>query len=427
MYQEDIRIAIDVGSTKVCSAVIRRESHGEPELLALNVMPCDAMTRGDLVNQQAASEVIRASVNEASQQCDLNFKRAYIGIGGKHVRSFTGWGETTKFDFATGVTEHDVLTAVRSAAAENVQKLDHLLYATPINYRIDKNTNFRKPPIGMHPDILEVEAHLIVCDINHYEALFAAVEATGIEPIHGGATVIAEAEHLLSDYERTSGAVMIDVGGSDTEIAVYQEGKTVSVSSLPVGGFHFTNDIAFSYEIPFDNAEAVKLAAGTVDISSSERDTEIDPNKLTGSERVVDVEKALTKVSVSHLLRERIMDMAKLFKHRIMQAEELRDKEFYNLAFTGGGAKLDGFANAAKMAMGVRGKVDLRKPSGIKSLPESVSDPTMSGAICVMLRALDRIERDNHVAREPVPQPKPAPVAATTEQQTKGWRNIFRR
>ena len=37
MYNEDIRLAIDVGSSKVCSVVIRRDNYNEPEILAIDV------------------------------------------------------------------------------------------------------------------------------------------------------------------------------------------------------------------------------------------------------------------------------------------------------------------------------------------------------------------------------------------------------
>ena len=401
MFQEDIRLAIDVGSTKVCSVAVRRDSVGDPEVLALNVMPSDAMNRGDLANRKRASEIIRASVSEAHEQCNIKFSKAYVGISGKHVRSFTGWGRKGTFDFSSGVTEHDILAAVRNAAAKNIGDADHLLYATPVGYRIDGDTNFRKPPIGMHPDYLEVETRLVVCDYTHYDGIFGAVREAGIEPIHGGATIIAESEQMLTGYERDAGSVMIDIGGNDSEISVYYDGRAVSVTSLPIGGFHFTNDIAFSYEIPFDKAEAVKLESGGVDQRASSDGTEIDPNKLTGDEKVVDVEKSLTQGAVSHLLKDRISEMAQMFRRRIQQTEEITDPDYVNVAFTGGGAKIKGFAGVIKVAMGVRGKVDVRKIAGLKSLPESVSDPTMSGAISVMLRGLDRIEQDNHVDREP--------------------------
>ena len=422
MYQEDIRLAIDLGSTKVCTVAVRRDSVGDPEVLALNVMPSDAMNRGDLSNRKRASEIIRASVSEAHEQCNINFSKAYVGISGKHVRSFKGWGRKGTFDFSSGVTEHDILAAVRNAAAKNISDSDHLLYATPIGYRIDGDTDFRKPPIGMHPDYLEVETRLVVCDYVHYDGIFGAVREAGIEPIHGGATIIAEAEQMLTGYERDAGSVMIDIGGNDSEIAVYYDGRAVSVTSLPIGGFHFTNDIAFSYGIPFENAEAVKLESAGVDPAARTDGTEIDPNKLTGEERIVDVERALTQGAVSHLLKDRISEMAQMFRRKIQQTTEITDPDYANVAFTGGGAMIKGFAGAMKVAMGVRAKVDVMKVTGLKSLPDAVSNPTMSGAICVMLRGLDRIEQDNHVDREPqAKQRKPAatrePVAAVSEQE----------
>jgi cell division protein FtsA len=402
MYNEDIRLGIDVGSTKVCSVVIRRDNYREPEILAINVLPSETMHDGNGMHQGEATAAVRASVNEVSSQCSLTFTKAYVGFGGKHVDSYFGWGQVSGFHFATGVTEEDIVQAVRIAANERVEATDHLLYATPTTYRVDGDTEFRKPPVGMHPDSLEVEALLVVSDMEHYRTVFDAVKSAGVTPIHGGSTLVAEAEYLLSAYERDAGAVLIDIGGSDSEIAAYAHGRALVLNSLPIGGFHFTNDIAYAYELPFENAEAVKLAAGTLVGTPDGFDDEIDPMTLTGSERVIDVERSLTRVSVSNLLKERASETMSLYKSRLSQISDLPDTDFLGVVFTGGGAKLNGIDTFAKMNMGLRGRVEVRKPTGIKSLPDDVSDPSMSGAICMALRALDRIEQDNHVERKPI-------------------------
>ncbi len=402
MYNEDIRLAVDVGSSKVCSAVIRRDNYHEPEILAIDVLPNESMHDGDVMNRSEATEAVRASVSEVSHQCSLTFTKAYVGFGGKHVDSYFGWGRVSGFDFAAGVTEEDIVQAVRIAANERVEATDHLLYATPTTYRVDGDTEFRKPPVGMHPDSLEVEALLVVSDMEHYRTVFDAVSSAGVTPIHGGSTLVAEAEYLLNAYERDAGVVLIDIGGSDSEIAVYVHSRAAVLNSLPIGGFHFTNDIAYAYELPFENAEAVKLAAGTLVGDTMGFDDEIDPTALSGSERVIDVERSLTRVSVSNLLKERAAETMSLYKSRLSQVPGLPDTDFLTVVFTGGGAKLNGIDTFAKISMGLRGRVEVRKPTGIKSLPDDVSDPAMSGAICMALRALDRIERDNHVERKPI-------------------------
>ena len=182
MYNEDIRLAIDVGSSKVCSVVIRRDNFNEPEMLAIDVLPSDSIHDGDVMNSSEATAIVRASVSEVSNQCSLNFTKGYVGFGGKHVDSYTGWGRVSGFDFASGVTEEDIVQAVRIAASERVEASDHLLYATPTAYRVDDGTEFRKPPVGMHPNSLEVQALLVVSDMQHYRTVFDAVSSAGNNP-----------------------------------------------------------------------------------------------------------------------------------------------------------------------------------------------------------------------------------------------------
>ena len=402
MYNEDIRLAIDVGSSKVCSVVIRRDNFNEPEILAIDVLPIESTPNGDAMNRSETTATVRTSVSEVSTQCSLKFTKAYVGFGGKHVSSYSGWGKVSGFDFDTGITEEDIVQAVRLAASERVEATDHLLYATPTAYRVDDDTEFRKPPVGMHPQSLEVQALLVVSDMAHYLNVFDAVSNAGLTPIHGGSTLVAEAEYLLSQYERDAGVVLIDIGGSDSEIAVYNHGRAMLFTSLPIGGFHFTNDIAYAYELPFENAEAVKLAAGTLAGDSVGFDDEIDPTALSGSERVVDVERSLTRVSVANLLKDRASETMSMYKSRVAQVPDLPETDFLTVVFTGGGAKLNGITTFAKLSMGLRGRVEVRKPTGIKSLPDDVSDPAMSGAVSMAVRALDRIDRDNHVERKPI-------------------------
>ena len=71
MYNEDIRLAIDVGSSKVCSVVIRRDNYNEPEILAIDVLPSESMHDGDVMNRSEATAAVRTSVSEVSNQCSL--------------------------------------------------------------------------------------------------------------------------------------------------------------------------------------------------------------------------------------------------------------------------------------------------------------------------------------------------------------------
>ncbi len=414
MYNEDIRLAIDVGSSKVCSVVARRDTSGEFEILAVNAIPSPVTQAGeDVVSRGLAADTVKASIEEVSRQTSLQFDRAYVGIGGKHVNSYTGVGRVSDFDFSAGVTEEDVVQAVRIAASTQIDDSHHLLYASPTGYQVDGDSKFMKPPIGMHPNYLEVEALLVVSDMMHYENVFSAVREAGINPIHGGSTLVAESEYLLSEYEREVGVVLVDIGGTDSEIAIYYHGKALAFTSIPVGGFHFTNDLTYVFELPFENSEQIKVTAGSLIGDTSEGNDEIDPRQLGDSDAIGQTGQSITRVSVGKLLRQRASETLMLYRARIEQIEDLPELDQLTLVFTGGGSKLNGFAQFAKLNMNLRGRVETRKPINIRGLPDNVSDPSMSGAVCMVMRALDRLDRDNHVKLRKVTKPVTEVVLAS--------------
>jgi ethanolamine utilization protein EutJ len=55
-----------------------------------------------------------------------------------------------------------------------------------------------------------------------------------------------------------SGAI-VDVGGGTTGIAVLYDGEVVYTADEPTGGTHFTLVVAGSLDIPFEEAEALKV------------------------------------------------------------------------------------------------------------------------------------------------------------------------
>jgi len=55
-----------------------------------------------------------------------------------------------------------------------------------------------------------------------------------------------------------SGAI-VDVGGGTTGIAILQDGKVVYTADEPTGGTHFTLVVAGSLDIPFEDAETLKV------------------------------------------------------------------------------------------------------------------------------------------------------------------------
>ena len=73
---------------------------------------------------------------------------------------------------------------------------------------------------------------------------------------------LASAEACLTQDERELGCCLLDIGGGTTELIVYGGGVVRHTGAVPVGGDHFTNDLAVGLRTPIPEAEKIKRHHG---------------------------------------------------------------------------------------------------------------------------------------------------------------------
>src|SRR5438270_468191 len=86
-----------------------------------------------------------------------------------------------------------------------------------------------------------------------------------VEEAEGVANVPAES--CLTQDERDLGCCLLDIGGGTTEIIVYIGGVVCHTSAVPIGGDHFTNDLAVGLRTPIPEAERIKRQHGCAALS----------------------------------------------------------------------------------------------------------------------------------------------------------------
>lgn len=56
--------------------------------------------------------------------------------------------------------------------------------------------------------------------------------------------ILAVGESTLTKRQKELGVVVVDMGSSSTNVAVYEEGALIYAGVLPIGGEHVTSDLA---------------------------------------------------------------------------------------------------------------------------------------------------------------------------------------
>lgn len=104
--KKKILSAIDVGTTKVCTAVAEVDESGSMQLIGVGLTPSQGLHKGMVVNVAEAAEAIRESVKKAEQYTGLKIESAYVGVTGRHVTSLNNKG-------AVAITRGDRLVRSR--------------------------------------------------------------------------------------------------------------------------------------------------------------------------------------------------------------------------------------------------------------------------------------------------------------------------
>jgi cell division protein FtsA len=94
--------------------------------------------------------------------------------------------------------------------------------------------------------------------ITSVQNIIKSMERAGIRIDGIVAEAFATGEICLTADEKDIGVILLDVGGSVTDVSVFQGKRLIFYDSIPVGGDHVTNDIAIGLRISNVEAEKIK-------------------------------------------------------------------------------------------------------------------------------------------------------------------------
>lgn len=389
-HKEPYVAGVDLGSTKTCVLVCKFGDGGKLRVAGWGVAESKGWRKGAIVNLDAAVPPIKKAVEAAEAAAGIPIDSAYVGVAGSHIKGINSRGAVA-LQKAPNVhretTREDIRKVIHAAQSVKLPPDRELVHVLPQEFLLDSQDGIRDP-LGMVGGRLEVNVHLVTASSAASQNIVTAVNRAGIVVVDTVFEPLADAEACLTTDERELGVALVDVGGGSTDLAVLHQGTVRYTAVIPVGGEHFTNDIAVGLRTPTLEAEKMKKAWGERDISKP-ADTLLDvPSVGERPNRVV------SYAMLSEIIEPRAMELLEL-----VQAELSRsgcDKQLgAGVVLAGGGAKLGGLGALAEQVLGL--PVRMGEPRGIQSLGEALPDPaylTVVGLAAYGNR--QRLLRDTH-------------------------------
>jgi cell division protein FtsA len=170
---------------------------------------------------------------------------------------------------------------------------------------------------------------------------------------------------------------VLDIGGGTSDIAIFANNAVQFTTTLPVGGAHFTRDLAIGLQTPIEEAERIKKESGTVMMERiPEEDKVVVPGIGTRATRSV------PRNVVCGILRDRAVELLELVKDQIWAALN-NDRIIAGVVVTGGGSLLDGILELTEETLSLPVRHGL--PLGVQGLTNELSHPVYATAIGLAL------------------------------------------
>jgi cell division protein FtsA len=370
-------VALDIGSTKTCALIGELDDDGGGvKFAALGAAESKGWRKGQIVNLDLAVSSIRRAVEEAESIVSVPVESALIGVAGVHVRGVNSRGGVTIGARPRDVQRDDVRRAIEAARGIQLPEDREVLHVLPQEFFLDSHDNIRDA-IGMVGQRLEANVHIVTASGSATQNIVTAVNRAGVRVDDTVLEPMASAEACLTQDERELGACLLDIGGGTIELVAFSGGVVRHTAAIPVGGDHFTNDLAVGLRTPIPEAEKIKRENACVFRAMVTSDDPIE---------IASVGDRPPRTVYSRMLADIVEPRAQ--EVLALVRDELRRGGVENqipagLVFTGGGAKLHGLCELAEKFFNLPVRVAV--PRGLEGMNDEVSQPEYATAVGLVL------------------------------------------
>lgn len=408
MTTKSVIVALDIGTTKVCTLIAQKTPKGL-DILGVGSHPSNGLKKGSVVNIEKTVESIHNSIEEAKLMAGIEeLESATVGIAGNHIFCFNSSGVVPVKN--KEINQADVDRVIEAAKAVLIPSDREILHVIPQEFKVD-NTAGIKNPIGMCGSRLEVNVHIVTGKTPLIHNLVKCVEQAGLAANSVILQPIASSRSVLSAEERDLGVVLIDIGGGTTDIAVWKEGSLLHSQIIPLGGNHFTNDLAVALKIPHNEAERIKVAHGTVLKDNHSPESYVTVQGLSGTKpREVPVS------FIAEILGARAEELFQVVREVIME-KNLQNEITGGFVLTGGGALIRNLSELAEYYL--EKPVKIGYPNAFGGMTTAMQHPKFS-------TVLGLLQESRHVSGAATREEKETDEPDMFDKLGKTFKNVFK-
>ena len=409
MENSKIVVGLDIGTTKICAIVGRKNEFGKLEVLGMGKAESEGVIKGIVVNIDKTVFAIEKAIKEASDMSGIDIGVVNVGIAGQHIRSSIHHNSMLRDSKEGEITIEDVSRLTEDMYRMVVPSGSEIIHVMPQDYTVDYEEGI-KDPVGMSGVRLEADFHVITAQTSAINNINKCVRRGGLEIDDLILEPLASSLAVLSEEEKEAGVCLIDIGGGTTDIAIFYDNIIRHTAVIPFGGNILTTDIQHGLQVMSKQAEQLKTRFGKAIAE------EASPNEIVSIPGIRNrTAKEISVKNLSNIIQARMEEIIEM-AHAEVISSGFENRLAGGIVITGGGSQLANLKQLVEYMTGMDTRIGYPNEHLGKGKIEAVKSPMYATAVGLVLagfRSLD--ERDERykeakaaVKQQPVKQRKSA-------------------
>lgn len=331
MAAKDFIVAIELGSSKAVGVAGKKNLDGSISVLAVVKEDSSSFIRkGCVYNINQTVQCISNIVKKLSTALKSEIAQVYVGVGGQSIHGIKN--VIVKDLPGDTVVSQDIVNELMDFNRGMSYQDQEILDAVPQEYKVDNQ--LQVSPVGIQCNKLEAHFLNILWRKTFYRKLNNCFDEAGVQIADMFLAPLALADNVLTDAEKRSGCVLVDLGADTTTVSVYYKNILRHLSVIPLGGSNITRDIT-SLQVDDATAERLKLDYACAN----------GENQESGNQQVrIDADRSIEMSKFAEIVEARLLEIIENVWEQV--PPEYVDRLLGGIILTGGGSNMKGIDKA---------------------------------------------------------------------------------
>lgn len=278
---ENILLALDIGTEYVKAVIAEKTSDDNLNIIgvAKEHQSMGNMYAGAIADIQAVVSTCEKALSRAEEMAGVVSRTCVVGIAGELIKGNTRTVRYKRKDSNKPISDNEmqqIIQKVQDKAGEqarqeialetdNPEVEVRLINSAIVSLSIDgyKVSN----PIGFKGSDLMIQFYTAFAPLVHISAIEKVCAELNLDLLAVAVEPFAVCRACLgNELDSNFSAIVMDIGGGTTDIAVVDDGGVEGTKMFGIGGRSFTHQIATKTGLDYDTAEAIKLQIGGVSL-----------------------------------------------------------------------------------------------------------------------------------------------------------------